>query len=201
MRINKLILVFILLMLTGCTSKEKPVDVNDSNPTEEIEETIVAEAEHTENETEKESISDETNGVVEEKKEKHDDNNFSSESNTRNSPKENQPSDPPKPKEPIHESKEPEIVPIEEPEPLIEPPKIEPVKPDPEPEKPVEEPKKEFVLPANWINGTEHNEYYLTTSEAAARVKALWEQRIDAGYSELYDAETSTTYAWVTWWE
>lgn len=76
--------------------------------------------------------------------------------------------------------------------------------PDPSPEPtpvPKDEPKKQFILPSNWTNGDEHNEYYLSLDEAVARVNELWSQRIDAGYSQLYDTKTDTTYTWVTWWE
>lgn len=90
-------------------------------------------------------------------------------------------------------------VPTPEPEQPVPAPVPDPT-PDPTPV-PKDEPKKQFILPSNWTNGDEHNEYYLSLDEAVARVNELWSQRIDAGYSQLYDAETDTTYTWVTWWE
>ena len=90
-------------------------------------------------------------------------------------------------------------VPTPEPEQPVPAP-VPDLAPDPTPV-PKDEPKKQFILPSNWTNGDEHNEYYLSLDEAVTRVNELWSQRIDAGYSQLYDAETDTTYTWVTWWE
>lgn len=190
MKSKKLSVVFITLLLVGCSTQVEPVLMVDIEP--ENTSAIL-------NAVQEDAVEESTEEAKEETS-----NSFSSESNLTVPTSITQP-----------EQREPEVKKEEEkkpdpkpnPEPVIEvpvpqpdPPKPEPT-PAPAPEKPKEEPKKTFVLPANWSNGDEHHEYYLTTAEAAARVRELWDQRKDAGYSELFDAETNTTYAWVTWWE
>lgn len=198
MKSKKLSVVFITLLLVGCSTQVEPVLMVDIEP-----ENTSAILNAVQEDAVEESTEEEMTEEMEEAKEETS-NSFSSESNLTVPTSITQP-----------EQREPEVKKEEEkkpdpkpnPEPVIEvpvpqpdPPKPEPT-PAPAPEKPKEEPKKTFVLPANWSNSDEHHEYYLTTAEAAARVRELWDQRKDAGYSELFDAETNTTYAWVTWWE
>lgn len=196
MKSRKLSVVFISLLLIGCSARTDPVLLVEptQNDTESTQSTI------------QETIVDEENAeeLLEEETKEETSNSFSSESNSP-VPSSNEQPKPKAPEVKKEEEKKPDPKPapdpvIEVPAPQPEPPKPDPT-PTPAPESPKEEPKKTFVLPANWSNGDEHHEYYLTTAEAAARVKELWNQRKDAGYSELYDAETNTTYAWVTWWE
>lgn len=197
MKSKLLLAVFAALLLVGCTNnKESGLLTNNHK---ELSSTKTLQVPLIQNE--------EIDEIVE-KDEKEINNSFSSDSKMQYSSSNKTNED--RKTQNDHGTKEEDNTPKDDFKPSADIPTPEPEQPvpapvpDPSPEPtpvPKDEPKKQFILPSNWTNGDEHNEYYLSLDEAVARVNELWSQRIDAGYSQLYDAETDTTYTWVTWWE
>lgn len=197
MKSKLLLVVFAALLLVGCTNNQESGLL--TNNQKELSSTKTLQVPLIQNE--------EIDEIVEKDEEKIN-NSFSSDSKTQHSSSNKTNED--RKTQNDHGTKEEDYTPKDASKPSTDVPTPEPEQPvpapvpDPSPEPtpvPKDEPKKQFILPSNWTNGDEHNEYYLSLDEAVARVNELWSQRIDAGYSQLYDAETDTTYTWVTWWE
>ena len=197
MKSKLLLVVFAALLLVGCANNQESGLLTNNH--KELSSTKTLQVPLIQNE--------EIDEIVE-KDEEEINNSFSSDSKTQHSSSNKTNEDGKTQND--HGTKEEDYTPKDASKPSADVPTPEPEQPvpapvpDPSPEPtpvPKDEPKKQFILPSNWTNGDEHNEYYLSLDEAVARVNELWSQRIDAGYSQLYDAETDTTYTWVTWWE